>query len=44
MMIQSLESGYLYDEAYDPIEMNRQYSETEIPISQSEPVEDQTPR
>lgn len=33
MMIQSLESGYLYDEAYDPVELNRQYTESKHPCS-----------
>lgn len=31
-IIRSLSDGYLYDEAYDPSEFNRQYEETDIPI------------
>ena len=28
--------GVIYDEAVDPIELNRKYTETDIPVSQSE--------
>lgn len=28
--------GVIYDEAVDPIELNRKYTETDIPASQSE--------
>ena len=34
--IRSLSDGYLYDEAYDPSEFNRQYEETDMLIEQDE--------
>lgn len=30
--IQSVETGAIYDDAIDPQELNRQYTETDIPI------------
>ena len=38
--IRSLSDGYLYDEAYDPTECNRQYEETDMPIEQPEEDEE----
>lgn len=32
--------GVMYEEAIDPAELNRQYTETDEPIEASEPVEE----
>lgn len=32
LKIRSLDTGCIYDEAYDPAEFHRQYEETNIPI------------
>ena len=39
--IQSVETGAIYDEAIDPKELNRQYTETDIPVvpPEDEPTE-----
>lgn len=36
MMIKSDETGAIYDEAIDPEDMNRTYTETDIPIVEEE--------
>ena len=33
-------TGNIYDEAYDPLDTTRTYTETDIPIEQDEEVED----
>ncbi len=33
VMIRSLETGFLYEDAIDPARFNRQYEETDIPCS-----------
>ena len=38
MMIER--DGVMYEEAIDPAELNRQYTETDEPIEDSEPVEE----
>ena len=39
VMIRSLETGFLYEDAIDPARFNRQYEETDIPCSTDEEEE-----
>lgn len=39
-MIRQIETGYLYEEATDPVDMHREYEETDISVGGDEEISD----